>query len=233
MLQRIGRLAAQQGVAAYAVGGCVRDWLLGNDTTVDLDVVVEGDGLAFAQALGRVLRAGVTRHEQFRTATLTWRRVGVAAARIDIATCRKETYAKPAAYPKVVPGALRDDLFRRDFTINAMAVAVNPSRFGRLLDPFGGRRDLAARRLRILHAGSFVDDPSRILRAVRFLQRFGFRLEAGTARALTQAIAQGGLERLNYGRLRKELDRMCQEPDPGACLRRLDRWLSTRASSAA
>jgi len=180
LLARIGRLAAERGVSVFAVGGCVRDWLLGNPSTIDLDVVVEGDGVAFAQLLGEALSARVTTYGQFGTATLLMRR-GRRLQRIDIASCRKETYAKPAAYPSVTPGTLRDDLARRDFTINAMAMAINPRQFGTLIDPFHGRRDLRPKQLRVLHANSFLDDPSRIRRAVRFAQRFGMTLKRYTA----------------------------------------------------
>ena len=223
LLQRLGREAAARGVAAYAVGGCVRDWWLGRRGIVDVDVVVEGDGIDFAQAMARELAAPLTTHRQFGTATLTVN----GGLRLDVATCRKESYARPAAYPTVAPGTLRDDLFRRDFTINAMALALAPERFGARIDPFGGARDLAARRLRILHPRSFTDDPSRILRAARFAPRYHLRLGAATRLALRAALADGGLQRLNRGRLRKELAQMLREPDPVACLDLLGRWLTT------
>ena len=220
LLEQIGRLAQQQGVRAYAVGGCVRDWALGIPTARDLDLAVEGDGIAFAKQVAGALGGSVTAHQQFGTATLQLRRL-----RIDMATCRKETYAAPAAYPKVTAGRLRDDLFRRDFTVNAMAMAIAPSAFGRLVDPFKGMADLKAKRLRILHAKSFVDDPSRILRAVRFAQRYRLAVEPRTRRALRQALAAGMLQRLNRGRWRKEFERMTQEPHPLACLSLLAQWV--------
>jgi len=220
LLERLGRMAEEHGVAAYAVGGCVRDWLLGIAGVTDLDVAIEGDGIAFAKQAAHELGARVTPHEQFGTATLE-----LSAGRIDVASCRQETYAEPAAYPRVAPGTLRDDLVRRDFTINAMAMALAPRAFGKLVDPFGGLRDLKARRLRTLHPKSFLDDPSRILRAARFVPRYGLSLESQTARALRQAVAVGMLARLNRGRLRKELDRMAEEPQPLACLARLSQWL--------
>ena len=228
LLRAMGALADQLGVKAYAVGGCVRDWLLrrrGADS--DLDVAVEGDGLAFAQAAARALDAAVTVHEQFGTATLAV--PGHPERRIDVATCRKETYAKPAAYPRVTPGTLRDDLARRDFTINAMAVALNGARFGRLIDPFGGARDLGRRRLRVLHPRSFEDDPSRILRGVRFLARFGFDWDPDTERAARAAMAAGAIGWLNTGRLRKELDRISAEGKARVCLEQFA-LLSVRAA---
>jgi len=242
LLQEIGRIAEQEGVSAYAVGGCVRDWLLGIARTTDLDVAIAGDGIAFANRVARALGASVKPHEQFGTATLVVEPApgdsrrskqakpvrSSAPLRIDVASCRKETYAEPAAYPKVTAGGLKDDLFRRDFTINAMAVVINPKPFGQLIDPFGGAQDLQARRLRILHARSFHDDPSRVLRAVRFAQRFELTLEPKTSRCLRQAVASGVLSRLNRGRLRKELDRMVEEPDSLACLRQLGQWLAMK-----
>jgi len=204
---------------AYAVGGCVRDWLLGLNAIEDLDVTVEGSGIDVAGAAARALGGTVAVHQQFGTAT-----VGLTqpvALRVDFATCRNETYAKPGAYPRVAPGTLEEDLFRRDFAINAMAVALSPARFGQLVDPFHGAEDLARKRLRILHARSFLDDPSRILRGARLAHRFGLTWDPQTSRALQQALASGALGWLNAGRVRKELARMRQEPDGPGCLRAL------------
>ena len=224
LLERVGRLAQQRRVEAHAVGGCVRDWCLGLRRLTDVDVTVRSDGIAFARALAADLGGEVESHGQFGTATI--RGIGRAGHRLDVATCRRETYRRPAAYPSVQPGTLQDDLARRDFTVNAMAAALHPECFGGLVDPFGGRADLRARCLRILHPKSFVDDPSRILRGVRFSVRFGLRWEPATARALRQAVAQGALGWLNAGRLEKELLRMLEEPDPRACLRALADVLS-------
>ncbi|MBI4343837.1 MAG: CCA tRNA nucleotidyltransferase [Candidatus Omnitrophica bacterium] len=216
LLRRVGRLADAQGLRAYAVGGCVRDWLLRLPTVAELDVAVQGDGIAFARALGRALRGRVQAHEQFGTATVLLGR-----RRLDIASCRQERYAKPAAYPKVSPGTLTQDLGRRDFTINAMAMELNAARFGALLDPHHGARDLRRNTLRVLHARSFLDDPSRILRGVRFAVRFGLRWDPETFAALQEAIRQGALGWLNAGRLHRELERMAAEPNPRACLEAL------------
>ncbi|MBI3320288.1 MAG: CCA tRNA nucleotidyltransferase [Candidatus Omnitrophica bacterium] len=241
LLHTMGGLADEQGLAAYAVGGCVRDWLLGITRITDLDVAVVGDGIAFATVAARTLDATMTTYQQFGTASLErttrlqetgrQRRVASEPLRIDVASCRKETYAKPAAYPKVTPGSIEDDLVRRDFTINAMAMAINVRTFGVLVDPFGGFRDLTGHRLRVLHPQSFFDDPSRILRAVRFAQRYGLILESKTAGSMKQALAAGMLARLNRGRLRKELELIVNEPDPVACLARLGRWLNENRGS--
>ena len=183
LLERIGRLAQDPGMSVYAVGGCVRDWRLGLPPTSDLDITVEGSGVELARAAADALGGTAEAHPQFGTATLRLPPGHGSIRRVDFAMCRKETYARPAAYPRVTPGTVADDLFRRDFTINAMAADLAAERFGTLLDPCGGRRDLARRVLRILHARSFLDDPSRLLRGVRFLARFGLRWDAGTARA--------------------------------------------------
>ena len=245
LLEQIGHLAEAQKVQAYAVGGCVRDWLLGLSETVDVDIAVEGDGVAFAQRLAQAFEGSIRVHPAFGTSTVMIRsdKLSLASSeryprrqaqqgqarqrssepfRIDVATCRRETYAKPAAYPKVAPGTLKDDLSRRDFTINAMAVALAPRDFGRLIDPFQGAKDLRQKRLRILHARSFVDDPSRILRGIRFAHRFGLRWERKTEQAMREALAAGALGWLNAGRLRKERELMAHEPRPDACLRRLE-----------
>ena len=218
VLQKIGRMADRLGVPAYAVGGCVRDWLLRRPGgSADLDISVEGSGIELSRAAARELGGTVTAHEQFGTATLT---LDGPPARIDFATCRRETYAKPAAYPTVATGTLRDDLFRRDFTINAMAVALNRRRLLTLIDPFHGSRDLRRKELRILHSRSFLDDPSRLLRGVRFLVRFGLRWEPRTERAAREAVKAGAIGWLNTGRLRKELDRIAAEANPRECLER-------------
>lgn len=220
LLQSIGRIADGLGTPAYAVGGCVRDWQLRSPGRTDVDVTVEGSGIEAAQALARAFGGTVTAHRQFGTAT-----VMLSTRRVDVATCRRESYARPGAYPAVAPGTLEEDLLRRDFTINAMAAALSLSRFGLLVDPFGGAEDLRRRRLRILHARSFLDDPSRILRGIRFLERFRLQWDPDTERLMREALSGGALGGLNAGRLQKELSRMLEEPDPPACLRRLAAYL--------
>lgn len=234
VLEAIGRMAQEQGVKAYAVGGCVRDWLLGITSTVDVDMTIEGDGIALARHLGGQFEVPVESHVQFGTATLTLPRTGKRGGRtmrLDIASCRKETYREPAAYPTVSAGTLRDDLRRRDFTINAMAVALHRRRFGCLVDPFHGRRDLTKRKLRTLHPKSFLDDPSRMLRAARFAARFHLDLEPRTACQMSHALGRGFLGRLNRGRVRKEFERMAAEPHPLECLACLGRWLASASSA--
>ncbi|MBI1992180.1 MAG: CCA tRNA nucleotidyltransferase [Candidatus Omnitrophica bacterium] len=231
LLKAIGRLATQHGAQAYAVGGCVRDWLLGIvKATTDVDVTVEGNGIEVARAGADALGGTIEVHQQFGTATVLLHRApGRGRIRVDFASCRRETYARPAAYPRVSAGTLEEDLFRRDFTINAMALVLAPGRFGALIDPFGGARDLRMRRLHILHDRSFLDDPSRILRGIRFAQRFGFSWERATRRAMQAAVSAGALGWLNAGRLHKELDRILDEPDPRACLQQFAALLERHA----
>lgn len=231
LLREIGRIADDHGVSAYAVGGCVRDWLLGCAGPIDLDVTVEGSGIELAQAISHALHATLTTHQQFGTAAMQVHATGrTRPLRVDFASCRREAYARPAAYPSVSPGTLEEDLCRRDFTINAMALAISPGRFGVMIDPSHGLQDLRRRVLRVLHGRSFLDDPSRILRGIRFAQRFGLRWEPRTERAAREAIAAGALGWLNAGRFGKELDRMCDEPDPKTCFEQLAELLNAERS---
>jgi tRNA nucleotidyltransferase (CCA-adding enzyme) len=222
-LQHIGRLAVNHQCEAFAVGGCVRDWFLGVDSP-DIDIAIEGDGLSFAKQLQRILGGELVQHAQFGTATLVTPGLGI--KQLDVVTCRREAYERPAAYPRVERGTISDDLFRRDFTLNAMAVAIRPERFGLLVDPFEGQADLEARQLRILHAQSFIDDPSRILRGIRFLHRFDLQWEPQTKQRLIQALRSGALNALNPGRVEKEFERMTAEPRPAACFQALEALLA-------
>jgi tRNA nucleotidyltransferase (CCA-adding enzyme) len=166
----------EAGEPAYLVGGAVRDLLLGRGRA-DIDLVVEGDAAAFAARFG----AEVTAHERFGTA-----KVSFAGHELDVASARSETYSHPGALPDVQTGArLEDDLARRDFTINAMAIPLHGD--PELIDPYGGEADLATKRLRVLHPRSFVDDPTRAIRAARYAARFGFELEPETADLLRRA----------------------------------------------
>jgi tRNA nucleotidyltransferase (CCA-adding enzyme) len=225
LLQDMGSLAASQGMRAYVVGGCVRDWILGKPDISDVDVCIEGDGISFANSASSLLGAKLITHKQFGTATLEL--PGAAGIRVDVATCRKETYQETASYPKVIPGVLSDDLFRRDFTINAMAISMEPGRLGALIDPYNGMRDLKSKKLKILHAKSFVDDPSRMLRAVRFLIRYSFSFDSGSMSLLKKAISADVFSHLNRGRIRKELIKMLLEKDPVKCFIMLGKWLET------
>ncbi len=222
LLGQVSFLADREGVAVFAVGGFVRDLILGVEN-LDIDLVVEGDGLAFANRLAEFLCGRVRGHEKFGTAMV----ILPDNFRIDVATARTEYYEYPAALPKVEESSLKQDLYRRDFTINAMAITLSARSFGRLVDYFGGRRDLAAGIIRVLYNLSFVEDPTRILRAIRFEQRYNFRIENQTLALARSAIKAKMLAKLSIDRVREELKHILEEPAPvGAVLRieELDIW---------
>lgn len=200
LLRTCGRLATARGECAYLVGGSVRDLLVGRQHD-DLDIVIEGDGLAVAQALSRAIDGDLKRHHAFRTATVTT----PGGLRLDVATARKEEYPRPGQLPQVVAGALDDDLMRRDFTINTMAISLAADDWGRFIDPLNGLTDLTAGRLRVMHSRSFADDPTRVLRALRFASRFGYEIHPQTHGWLREAIVGGYLDRVSGDRVRKEL----------------------------
>lgn len=212
LLARIGDVAAQRGQPLYLVGGPVRDLLL-RRPVMDIDLVTEGDAVALAQATALHLGGQVSAVSQFLTA-----KVRFPLWTVDLATARRETYPSPGALPVVQPGTILDDLARRDFTINAMAIDLTPTRWGRLLDPFGGYADLEARLVRFLHDRSFQDDATRILRALRYEQRLGCALEENTCHALRRDIAF--LDTISGDRLRREMERLFQEPFPERVLER-------------
>jgi tRNA nucleotidyltransferase (CCA-adding enzyme) len=193
-LERVREAAGD--VSVYLVGGAVRDLLLGRERT-DLDIVVEGD----AAALGRKLGGEVRAHERFATATAM-----LDGLEVDLATARSETYPHPGALPEVRPAAIGEDLARRDFTVNAMAVPLMGG--PELIDPHGGVRDLDQGLLRVLHERSFVDDPTRALRAARYAARYGFRLQEETEMLLRAA----DLETVSRDRVEAELRKLAAEP---------------------
>src|SRR4030042_1801045 len=193
-------IALEQGISAYLVGGFVRDLIL-KAKNLDLDIVVEGNGIKFAEEFSFRLGAKLIRHKRFATATLILR----SGIKLDIASARKEFYPKPAALPQVIPGNLRDDSYRRDFSINAMAIGLSGKDAGRLIDYFHGQEDLRSKKIRILHSLSFIDDPTRILRAIRFEQRYNFKIEPDTLKNLKKAARLKMLEKTEPQRLRDEL----------------------------
>jgi tRNA nucleotidyltransferase (CCA-adding enzyme) len=206
----------RDGQDVYVVGGTVRDILLG-EPGFDVDLTVEGDGVRFAEALARRLGGRVRSHDAFGTAVVEHGD----AERVDVVTARRERYESPAALPVVEPGTIDDDLARRDFTINAMAASLGTDDLGRLVDPFHGRDDLDARTIRVLHDGSFVDDPTRIFRAIRYASRYGFELDDQTLELARSAIEGGLVARLTPARLRDELVLLLDEPQAAASIRRL------------
>jgi len=219
-IETIAQVSREMGVPVYLVGGFVRDLLLDRDLAReagDLDLVVEGDGLAFAARLTAVVEGRMREHRAFLTAVV----VDPAGLHIDVATARSEFYRAPAALPEVQMSALRQDLFRRDFTINTLAIRLGPDREPELIDYFGGRSDLKERTLRVLHSLSFIDDPTRVLRAVRLELRLGFQISAETLRLVEVALSEGIFDHLSGARLREELAMLLD--DPALALRGIDR----------
>lgn len=233
------RVATGMGMNAYIVGGIVRDLLLGRES-IDLDIVVEGDAVKLASSVGEIVRGKVTVHKQFRTATMKWN-----GGSVDFTTARSETYSKPGALPVVEPGLIDTDLSRRDFTINAMAADLSPKRYGRLIDPFNGREDLEGKSIRILHNRSFIDDATRIWRAIRYEQRLGFEIEPGTLELLCRNLDM--MDTVSRDRIRHELELVLKEDEPDKVLFRAgelgvlrnihselkgDNWLAKKFSRA-
>jgi tRNA nucleotidyltransferase (CCA-adding enzyme) len=217
VLRSTGICAEEMGFSAYVVGGLVRDLFLRRET-LDLDVVIEGDGLAFASRFAADHGARLTLYKRFKTANL----VLPDGPEIDVATARTEIYDHPAALPLVRPGSIEDDLFRRDFSINTLAVCLNPKYFGDLLDPFGARDDIEGKLIRVLHDRSFIDDPTRMFRAVRFEKRFAFMIEDGTISLIDEALSAGLVERLSGYRIASELRLILREENPLPIVRRLE-----------
>jgi tRNA nucleotidyltransferase (CCA-adding enzyme) len=215
-LRRVGEIATERGERAHVVGGFVRDMLLEREN-LDIDVVIEGDGIAFAEAAGAALGTHVKTHRRFGTAILVFDK----NFHIDVTSSRTEYYARPGALPIVEPSSLRQDLFRRDFTINAMAACLDPGCFGSIADPFGGLRDLADGTVRVLHAMSFVDDPTRLLRGARFEERYRFAMDATTEALARQAVGMHLLDEVSGARLREELLDILMEPAPAEVVERL------------
>ena len=216
MLKEFGALAASLGARAYAVGGFVRDLLL-RHPNFDIDIVLEGDAIEFARTFAEQHGIKVKLHRKFNTAMLVFAN----GQTVDIASARFEYYQHPAALPIVESSSLKMDLYRRDFTINILAIELNPNEFGQLIDFFSGQRDIKEKIIRVLHNLSFVEDPTRILRAVRFEQRFGFRIGKQTAGLIRNAVHMGLIQKLGGRRLLHEVKLILEEEDPVPALRRM------------
>ncbi|BBB31870.1 CCA tRNA nucleotidyltransferase [Thermotomaculum hydrothermale] len=206
ILETASDLAEEKGVELYIVGGFVRDLLL-KKKNYDLDLVVSEDGMEFGKALAKKLGGRVKTHEKFNTAVVILEN----DLRVDVATLRFEYYELPGDLPKVTPGNLFHDLYRRDFTINAMAICLNRKRFGDLIDYFNGKRDLKDRIIRVLHSLSFIDDPTRILRALRFKHRFQFKIGKTTESLMLSAANLNIFERITGIRYLKEFKQLFAE----------------------
>ncbi|AJF06347.1 CBS domain-containing protein [Geoalkalibacter subterraneus] len=216
LLEQIGRCGDELGVKVFVVGGFVRDLLL-DLPNLDLDIVVEGDGIAFAEHYARQHQCRVRAHQKFGTAVI----VLPDEFKVDVASTRVEFYLEPAALPTVENASIKLDLYRRDFTINTLAISLNGERFGEIHDFFGGLRDLRQKAIRVLHNLSFVEDPTRVFRAVRFEQRLEFHIGKQTEHLIRSAVRMGFLERLGGPRLLSELQHILEEEHPYPAIERL------------
>jgi tRNA nucleotidyltransferase (CCA-adding enzyme) len=210
LLSDIAAQAAAMDMPCYVVGGFVRDLLLGKPVN-DLDVIVEGDAIKFGKSLVKTFGGKLTFHDKFHTAI--WHlppTFNLQPSTLDLITARKETYLMPGALPTVTPSTIEDDLLRRDFTINSMAIRLDGTHFGELLDPLNGQADLQEGLVRVLHTHSFIDDPTRIFRAVRYEARYSFNLEPATLN-LINPEALDVIPRLSGERIRHELDLIFEE----------------------
>ncbi len=220
-LQRVAVIAAQSNRPLYLVGGSVRDCLLGLPIR-EFDLVVEGDAIALARSAARDFHADLIIHDHFGTAKLKRRDRSSAIESIDLATARTETYARPGALPEVTRGTITADLIRRDFAINAMALRLDGDHLGELVDPHGGVRDLRDKIVRVLHARSFIDDPTRLFRGARFEQRFEFALDVDTLQLIPAALPV--IDLISGDRIRHEIEWLFKEVQPAKALARLNEW---------
>ncbi len=214
-IKRLGKRAQQLGMEAYLVGGFVRDLLLGIHNP-DIDIVIVGDGVKFVKSFEKN-GCRVSIHKKFQTGIIIF----PDGMKVDIATARKEYYEHPASDPTLMRASLRQDLYRRDFTVNAMAICINPERFGILVDFFGGKKDLLNKELKVLHNLSFFEDPTRIIRAIRLEQKLKFKIEETTYNLLKNAIRGDLLNKLSGLRIKSELQVVLEEEIPHKILKRL------------
>ena len=221
ILELAGNLGRKLALPVYVVGGFVRDILLDRDNE-DIDLVVEGNGIELAKALAEALDGRVREHQKFMTSVVIYTGPDGEELRIDVATARLEYYEYPAALPTVELSSIKMDLFRRDFTINALAIRLDCSPYGQMVDFFGGQRDIKDGIIRVLHTLSFVEDPTRCLRAVRFEQRYGFHLDPAAERLIKNVLSLNLLDKLSSSRIYHEYSHMCTEPNPPACFLRME-----------
>ena len=219
ILQEAGKVAAEHGYRAYAVGGFIRDLVL-RRPNLDIDIVVEGDGIVFAKDFAQSYDARVRSYKKFGTAVVIF----PDGFKIDVATARLEYYEYPAALPTVELSSLKLDLYRRDFTINTLAVELNPGGFGQMIDYFGAQRDFKDKAIRVLHNYSFVEDPTRVLRAIRYEQRLGFRIMKHTSNLIENAVKMKLLVELSGRRLTNELKLILSEENPVPAIQRMNEY---------
>ena len=216
LLGEFGRIGDELGYSVYAVGGFVRDLLLRVEN-FDVDIVVEGDGIRLAEEFEKKFSCRIRTHKKFGTAIILF----PDGLKVDVATARWEVYDSPAALPTVESASIKMDLYRRDFTVNTLGIQLNPKAFGELIDFFGGVKDIKEKIIRVLHNLSFVEDPTRVFRAIRFEQRFGFQIGKHTQNLMKNAMKVGFLERLSGGRVLSELILILHEEDPLPALKRM------------
>jgi tRNA nucleotidyltransferase (CCA-adding enzyme) len=216
ILESLGDIASGNGMDAYVVGGFVRDLFLYRNNE-DIDIVIEGDGIGFAKEYAKIKGARVHTHEKFGTAVIIF----ADGFKIDVASARMEYYKFPAALPTVEMSSIKLDLFRRDFTINTLAIHLNPRQFGTLIDFFSAQRDLKGKVIRVLHNLSFVEDPTRVFRAIRFEQRFGFSIGKLTSGLIENTVKMDFFKRMSGGRVFSELKQILQEDNPVPAIIRL------------
>ena len=210
-LRALQRIALDRNERVYLVGGPVRDALLGRPLK-DLDFAVEGNAAALAASLAGEIEGRLVVHRRFRTASVI-----ATGCTVDLVTARREHYPQPGALPDVIPASIEDDLARRDFSINAMAIPLAPEGCA-LIDHCSGREDLRRGLVRILHPNSFTDDPTRIFRAVRYEQRLGFEIEAATLESIQRTLRDKRIDLLTGDRVRHELERILKEENPAPAL---------------
>jgi tRNA nucleotidyltransferase (CCA-adding enzyme) len=216
LLMEFGRVGDELGYSVYAVGGFVRDLLMRVEN-FDVDIVVEGDGIRLAEEFEKKFPCRIRTHKKFGTAIILL----PDGLKVDVATARLEVYEFPAALPTVEKGSIKMDLYRRDFTINTMAIQLNPKAFGELIDFFEGVKDIKDKVVRVLHNLSFVEDPTRVFRAIRFEQRLGFQIGKHTQNLMKNAVKMGFMDRLSGGRVLSELILILQEENPIPALKRM------------
>ena len=216
LLAEFGKVGDELGYSVFAVGGFVRDLLMRVEN-LDVDIVVEGDGIRFAETFEKRVPCRIRTHRKFGTAIILF----PDGSKIDVATARLEVYESPAALPTVERGSIKMDLYRRDFTMNALAFQLNRKGFGELIDFFGGVKDLKEKIVRVLHNLSFVEDPTRVFRAIRFEQRLGFQIGKHTQNLMRNAIKMGFMDRLSGGRVLSELILILEEDSPMGALKRM------------
>lgn len=223
-IETISNTAGSLNLKAFIVGGIVRDLILSSDRKIiqqDCDVTVTGGEISqLASVLSEKWKAKLISYPQFLTHTIRFKD----GSHIDLITARNESYKTSAALPDVIEGDLKSDLFRRDFTVNAMALSLNREDRGEVVDLFDGLNDLKKRTIRILHSKSFTDDPTRIFRAARFSGRFGFGLENETGNLLKQSVQNGDIEKLSKDRIRTEIEKIFQEEKTGSIIENLFEW---------